>query len=361
MPGVYISYPFCNQKCSFCNFASGVGTGDSQGRYTAALLHEVGAHQWTWLPETLYLGGGTPSLMPIEQLTNLLRLIPRERLMEVTVECAPGTLSEASVRAWMKAGVNRVSLGVQSFDPTELRHTGRRHRAETVREDVALLRRIGLTNINIDLIAGLPHQTPQSWNASLAHLEQLEVPHSSVYIFEIDEDSRLGKEILLGGQRYSTGFMPSEETAAQFYEEGVARLRDMGLQRYEISNFARPGFQSRHNLKYWKREPYVGFGLDAHSFDGTVRWSNPDSLEAYLAVSLENREVEPACAEEEHFFVGLRLTEGIQPTADEWRQFARPIAKWKEAGMLQHEGSTLRLSDAGVLVSNEIFQEFLLV
>ncbi len=329
------------------------------GRYTAALLHEVGAHQWTWLPETLYLGGGTPSLMPLEELTTLLRLIPRERLLEATMECAPGTLSEASVEAWMKAGVNRVSLGVQSFDATELRHTGRRHRAETVIEDVALLRRTGLTNINIDLIAGLPHQTRRSWNASLAYLAELEVPHASVYIFELDEDSRLGKEILLGGQRYSSGFLPSEETTAQFYEQAVACLRHMDLQRYEISNFARPGFASRHNLKYWKREPYLGFGLDAHSFDGTVRWSNPDSLEAYLTAPLANREVEPACAEEEHFFVGLRLTEGIEPTGDEWRQFARPIAKWTEAGMLKHEGGTLRLSDAGVLVSNEIFQEFL--
>ncbi len=299
--------------------------------------------------------------MPLDDLSNLLSLIPRDQLVEATMECAPGTLSEVGIEAWIEAGVNRVSLGVQSFDETELRHIGRRHTAETVIADVALLRRAGLTNINIDLIAGLPHQTRRFWRGSLEQLERLAVPHASVYIFEIDEDSRLGKEVLLGGKRYSTGFLPNEETTAQFYEDAVAHLRAVGLQRYEISNFARPGFVSRHNLKYWKREPYIGFGLDAHSFDGTARWSNPDELERYLAVSRSNREIEPACAEEEHFFVGLRLTDGIQPTADEWRQFARPIAKWTEAGMLEHEGSTLRLSDAGVLVSNEIFQEFLLV
>jgi oxygen-independent coproporphyrinogen-3 oxidase len=178
-----------------------------------------------------------------------------------------------------------------------------------------------------------------------------------VYIFEVDEDSRLGNEILLGGVRYGATRIPDDDLTAELYEYAVERLSAMGIPRYEISNFARPGFESRHNLKYWLLEPYVGFGLDAHSFDGAARWSNPDTLDSYLAPHAHAATAtDPA---EEHFFVGLRLANGIEPTPAEWQRFAAPIDKWVGEGILIRYGSRLRLSDRGVLMSNEIFQEFL--
>jgi oxygen-independent coproporphyrinogen-3 oxidase len=181
-------------------------------------------------------------------------------------------------------------------------------------------------------------------------------------LFEVDEDSRLGKEILTGGTRYSAPSIPSEDAAAEFYEIAIEFLGGLGYRRYEISNLARPGSESLHNLKYWKLDPYVGFGLDAHSYDGTFRWGNPDTLPEYLKRSESpglpggREKVDKA---EERFFVGLRLTDGIRPTEAEWSRFALPIRKWTGLGMLEQDGGALRLSAKGVLISNEVFQEFL--
>jgi oxygen-independent coproporphyrinogen-3 oxidase len=355
--GVYISYPFCSQKCTFCNFASGVFPSDLRRRYEQTLLCELREHSWASLPDTLYFGGGTPSLMPPDLLRAVARLLPRDQIREATLECAPGTVTAEAIELWAACGINRVSLGVQSFAVSELLHTGRRHTAEIVAQEIGLLRRGGIGNINIDLIAGLPGQTLESWRASLDWIERLSPPHVSVYIFEVDEDSRLGNEILNGGARYGAACVPDEDVTARLYETAVDRLASAGLARYEISNFARPGFESRHNLKYWQLDPYFGFGLDAHSFDGLRRWSNPDTLDAYLAPA----PIEASATDrtEERFFVGLRLMRGIEPSTEEWSRFAQPIEKWLEAGMLERDGSRLRLSRRGVLLSNEIFQDFI--
>jgi oxygen-independent coproporphyrinogen-3 oxidase len=326
-------------------------------RYQSVLLAEIRQYVWTWQPETLYFGGGTPSLMPADFLREVMAAIPRENLSEVTMECAPGTVTPEAIALWREGGINRVSLGVQSFVIKELRQTGRRHDAEIVQREVALLRGAGITNMNIDLIAGLPEQTLASMAESLAWVERLAAPHVSLYIFEIDEDSRLGNEVLLGGQRYGAPRVPNDDLTAQTYEKASEALRRMGYHHYEISNYAHAGFESRHNLKYWRLEPYIGFGLDAHSFDGRNRFSNADTFESYF-----NAEKPPhttSDASEEHFFVGLRLLDGIEPTPAEWQRFAEPIQKWERAGMLERAGSRLRLTPPAVLVSNEIFQEFL--
>ena len=362
-PGVYISYPFCDQKCSFCNFASGVSPVEMRVLYDRTLLRELQSHSWDCLPETVYFGGGTPSLMPIETMAALMNQIPRANLTEITLECAPGTVNRAAAEEWKRCGINRVSLGVQSFVEVELRQTGRRHTAETVQCDIETLRQAGIPTINIDLIAGLPKQTLGSWNVSLDWIERLKPPHVSVYVFEIDEESRLGKEVLLGGVRYGADHLPPEQLTADLYEHAVKRLAGLGLNRYEISNFAAPGQESRHNLKYWRLQPYVGFGLDAHSFNGTERWSNPDELPAYFEQQRhaypERHEVTATDASEEHFFVGLRLINGITPTVQEWTRFAEPISKWVQAGMLERDGPRLRLAESGILLSNEIFQDFI--
>ncbi|MBV8809589.1 MAG: radical SAM family heme chaperone HemW [Acidobacteriaceae bacterium] len=359
MPGVYISYPFCAQKCTFCNFASDVYSSELQKQYEKALLDEVRSHSWDWPPETVYFGGGTPSLMRVELLRELISAIPGRDLREVTLECAPGSLTGESIEGWKTCGVNRVSLGVQSFVTEELQKVGRRHTAETVRNEIAILREAGIRNINIDLIAGLPGQTAASWNESLQWIARLDPPHVSVYIFEVDEDSRLGREILFNGVRYGATRVPSDDLTGELYETAVARLSQFGIDRYEISNFARPGFESLHNLKYWKLEPYVGFGLDAHSFNGRERWSDPDDLREYLDLGRKPGQRTRTNAGEEHFFVGLRLMSGIQPTAEEWTRFREPIEKWIGLGMLEREGGRLALAPGAVLLSNEIFREFL--
>lgn len=363
MAGVYISYPFCSQKCSFCNFASGVSASEVCRRYETLLVEDVVAHQWTFSPETIYFGGGTPSLMPIEVLEDLLHAIPRDRVREVTLECAPGTVDPVKASNWARCGINRISFGVQSFVKAELARTGRRHSAETVQRDLETLRAAGIDNFNLDLIAGLPGQTRASWGESLAWLNRLQPPHVSIYIFEIDADSRLGKEVLTNGSRYGAANLPDDDLTAELYETAAEYLAHIGLARYEISNFARPGLESAHNLKYWRLEPYAGFGLDAHSFDGHERWSTPDTLLAFMRDHDGDREwpVERTKSDlaEEHFFVGLRLSSGIEPRPGERARFAQPIRKWLANGMLIEDGSRLRLSDRGVLLSNEVLQEFI--
>jgi oxygen-independent coproporphyrinogen-3 oxidase len=362
MAGVYISYPFCAQKCTYCNFASGVFPRELEAGYVEALASEIVSHEWAWAPETIYLGGGTPSSLDAGHLDRILRAIPGGG-DEATIEAAPGGITDERARAWVHAGINRVSLGVQSFVQTELARTGRRHTAAIVESEIATLRSAGIDNINIDLIAGLPGQTRSSWSESLSWIERLAPPHVSVYMLEIDEDSRLGNEVLLNGKRYGAPDVPTDDLTAELYETAVERLAGLGIPRYEISNFARPGYESRHNLKYWRLEPYVGFGADAHSFDGVQRSQNIESPSEYVARISAGQsariEETPANLAEERFFVGLRLSGGIDAQPDDLRKFAQPIAHFIDEGLLERDGSMLRLTDRGVLFSNEVFAEFI--
>jgi len=352
MAGVYLSYPFCSQKCTYCNFASGVFPRRLEQQYIDAVRRELEHTDWPWAPETVYLGGGTPSLI---DPAVFLEKIPGRPWREATIEAAPGTITAEKAEAWRRAGINRVSLGVQSFVGRELARTGRKHTAQVVADNVALLRSAGIESINLDLIAGLPGQTRESWKESLDWIERIAAPHASVYMLEVDDDSRLGHEILLGGKRYGASDVPSDDLIAEFYETAVERLAAMGLARYEISNFARPGFESRHNLKYWKREPYLGFGADAHSFDGARRWSNVESAGEYVnesGVRSHESECDPVG---ERFFLGLRLSEGIEGS---WEPFEDAIRRLIEDGLLEAAGERLRLTNRGVMVSNDVFSEF---
>ncbi len=373
MAGVYLSFPFCAQKCTFCNFASGVFPRDLEQRYLAALDADIATFEWPWRPETVYLGGGSPNRVPPAALRALLDKIPGRPWHEATIEATPGALTPELVRVWCDAGIERVSLGVQSFVPAEIAGTGRKHTAARVAEEVAFLRHAGIVNFNIDLIAGLPGQTQATWRESLDWIERLAAPHVSVYMLEIDQDSRLGAEILSGGSRYGAAKVPPEDLVADLYETAVDRLAALGIPCYEISNFARPGFESRHNLKYWTLEPYAGFGADAHSFDGVSRRGNVESPAGYVDCIERGispcSTTEPAHPAQERFFVGLRLRAGIRPRAEEWRRFAAPIRRFVEAGLLEIDGGpglpeidggpSLRLTRRGVLLSNEVFQEFL--
>lgn len=330
-----------------------------EGDYLEALAAEIRDHEWQWRPETVYLGGGTPSLMATEALAGVLSLVPGAPWSEATLEVAPGCVRVERAADWARAGITRVSLGVQSFVREEIARTGRKHTAEIVAEEVAILKAAGIAEINVDLIAGLARQTEESWRRSLDWIEQIDVPHVSVYMLEVDEESRLGRELLAGGGRYGASDVPSDEAIVEFYQEAVERLAAMGIRQYEISNFARPGHESAHNLKYWKLEPYVGFGADAHSFDGTVRRENVAMAAEYVARWRAGQSVcatqSPARLDEERFFVGLRLSEGIKPGPG----FDSTISRFVAEGLLERNNGRLRLTSRGVLVSNEVFQEFL--
>ncbi|HXN49778.1 MAG TPA: radical SAM family heme chaperone HemW [Bryobacteraceae bacterium] len=365
MAGVYLSFPFCAQKCTFCNFASGVFPRELEQRYLAALETDVAAFVWPWQPETVYLGGGSPNRIEPAALRALFDKIPGRPWREATIEVTPGAVTPELARAWRDAGIDRVSLGVQSFVQSEIAATGRKHTAARVLEETALLRDAGLSNFNVDLIAGLPGQTPATWNESLDWIERLAAPHVSVYMLEVDGDSRLGAEILRGGARYGAPKAPPDDLVADLYETAVDRLDAMGIPRYEISNFARAGFESKHNLKYWTLEPYAALGADAHSFDGAWRRANVESPEEYVD-RIERGlspcvSTEPAHPAEERFFVGLRLSAGIHLTPEDWTRFDAPIRRFVESGHLEivPPASSLRLTRRGVLLSNEIFQEFL--
>jgi oxygen-independent coproporphyrinogen-3 oxidase len=378
--GLYISVPFCRTKCSYCNFASDVFSKSAYENYVVRLLEDIAnsrplaselgcalgsAHDDT--ADSIYLGGGTPSILDAPQLLRIFAAVREQFAVtpdaEITVECAPGTLTPALIETLLQCGVNRVSLGVQSFVDQEAQSVGRLHKRSTVLEEIGRLREAGLGNINIDLIAGLPHQTAESWAFSVSETIATGVPHVSVYMLEVDEDSRLGRELIAGGARYHAHFVPDDDATADFYQEACQTLASAGIAQYEISNFARVASrwpsdelqnnESRHNLKYWTCQPYLGFGVDAHSMlerivwrrapspvqaeqssaaargssnlgvaigaDGieadrhqAIRFATPDSLHAYM--NRAPHTVTPVSAQaaiEESFFLGLRLNRGI--------------------------------------------------
>ena len=393
--GIYISVPFCRSKCTFCNFASGVFSRDRMQRYvdrvsadiadSARVATSFGAADERDV-DSVYLGGGTPSTLAPEQMKQLFQAVRSQFRVssdaEITVECAPGTLTPEVINTLLDCGVNRVSLGVQSFVDQEARSVARLHDRATTLADLERLRTAGLTNINLDLIAGMPHQTEASWRYSLEELIASGVPHASVYILEVDEDSRLGRELIAGGQRYHAHQVPDSDLTARFYEIANERLPQAGVAQYEISNFSRPGFESRHNLKYWTRQPYLGFGLDAHSMlpiaqphpgspesTAAVRFSVTDDLDRYLAQNIS--EYESTCvtqrqALEEEMFLGLRLNRGVALDAigARWPESLPPafhaaLSEVTENGLLAEQDGRLLLTERGRLLSNEVFARFI--
>jgi oxygen-independent coproporphyrinogen-3 oxidase len=385
--GLYISVPFCRTKCSYCNFASDVFSRSVFQRYVDRVCADMERAKETVaqmggrlgrVVDSVYMGGGTPTVLDITQLRQLFVTIVQsfevQAEAEITVECAPGTLSPAVIEALQGCGVNRVSLGVQSFVDQEAAAVGRLHNRKTILDDIDSLRAAGITNINIDLIAGLPHQTVDSWVFSVEETIASQAPHASVYMLDVDEDSRLGREVIAGGTKYHAHFAPDGDVTADLYLMACERLELAEVRQYEISNFARQGYESRHNLKYWTRQPYLGFGVDAHSMlpaseDGVeaVRFSSADSLDIYVAANgLTRTQVSPAAALEETFFLGLRLTRGVdlrdvaaQFGEDAIAGFSETIADFVGTGLMDRQGDVIRLTPQGRLLSNEVFGRFI--
>jgi oxygen-independent coproporphyrinogen III oxidase len=322
--------------------------------------------------DTVYIGGGTPSLIEPAHLQNLLDTI-RDSFgsdpSEVTLEADPETVDAQKASAWARAGINRVSIGVQSFSDAELAASGRMHRRADIYRAVPILREAGIANIGFDLIAGLPLQTPESWLQSVGRLIDLAPEHVSVYILEVDEKSRLGSELLKGGKRYSAGAVPSEDQMAEFYELAQSSFSAAGYHHYEISNWAKPGFESRHNLKYWRREAYLGFGAGAHSFSGVQRWANAHDAADYVNAMQNNllpveqlERLTPEAALEEELFLGLRQLDGIDVSRIE-KDYAVKLASRFDPlasyGLVEWKGSVVRLAPSRLSVSNEVFVELL--
>src|SRR5258708_27436923 len=300
--GIYISVPFCRSKCSYCNFASDVFSRAVFERYVDRVCSDINnarrvaeemRGQIEREVDSIYLGGGTPTVLEFAQLERIVSAVRRKfdvsPTAEVTVECAPGTLTAAMIESLLRCGVNRVSLGGQSFVDREAAAGGRLHKRITGLEDITRLRAAGIANINIDVIAGLPHQTAESWEFSLAETIATGVPPVSCDMLEVGEEWRLGREGMAAGTRYHANFVPDEEATTDFYLAACERLHSAGIAQYEISNFARQGLESQHNLKYWTRQPYFGFGVDAHLLLASAtpeseagRTRPPGSLEQYM-------------------------------------------------------------------------------
>jgi oxygen-independent coproporphyrinogen III oxidase len=400
--GVYVQVPFCQTKCTYCNFHTGVVSSGRFAPYVEAVCREIREHrellgaagvEWpgrlgrsTAAPlqrrdetlgenlvvDTAYIGGGTPSLLEARNLRDMLDAIRESftvELAEVTLEADPETIEASKAAAWVRAGINRVSFGVQSFSDKELAAAGRMHRRADIYRAAPILREAGIRNIGFDLIAGLPHQTKESWQQSLEELAALAPEHVSVYLLEIDEGSRLGREVLQGGARYSAGALPSEDEMAEFYETAQEFLARTGYRHYEISNWAKPGYESRHNLKYWRREPYLGFGAGAHSFSGMERWANAHDAATYVSALQSGRlpveQQEKVTAEQaldEELFLGLRQLDGIDISRIEREYDVKLAARFEplaSAGLVERDGNVVRLAPARLSVSNEVFVELL--
>jgi oxygen-independent coproporphyrinogen-3 oxidase len=384
--GIYIQVPFCQTKCTYCNFHTGPFARGLYDPYVTGVCRELAEHPALYCAadllsareldaatvDTLYIGGGTPSLLEPAALAEILDAVRasfRCELEEVTLEADPETITPEKAAAWRAAGINRISMGVQSFTDTELRAAGRMHRRDDVVRANESLRGAGFTNLSFDLIAGLPHQTAATWEDSLENLLRLRPEHVSIYMMEIDEGSRLGREVLSGGARYGAGALPDDDAVAAFYERGCERLAGEGYAHYEISNWALPGLAARHNLKYWRREPYLGFGAGAHSFDGSARWANAHDPAAYIAaiqngrLPVEQKEVVSAKqALEEELFLGLRQLDGIDLAQIERQygaDFHARVQGLQDQGLVEFDGTRLRLAPARLTVANEVLLELL--
>lgn len=377
---LYIHFPFCLKKCLYCDFNSLAGSPVKAEEYVAGLLRELelraGALSEPASTSTLYFGGGTPSLMEPTLVAGIIdsaaRLYHLADDAEITLEANPGTLTREKLTGYRSAGVNRLSLGVQSFDDCQLELLGRVHNASQALAAYALARDAGFTNISIDLIHSLPGVSVGCWERQLKTAIALQPEHISAYALTLEEGTPLAEQAAAG-----TLALPTENNAVRQFELTAELLQAPGYEQYEISNFARPGFRAQHNQVYWRRGNYLGFGAGAHSFlrepRWGVRWKNPELPEQYLhPISLatlpeeERQLLSKREAMAEWLFLGLRMLEGVELTHfnNEFGGavtdlFATELATLTGQGLLLMEGGRLRLSPAALIVSNQVFLRFL--
>ncbi len=372
--GLYIHIPFCTAKCNYCHFASIPFHPDTAARYKKAVLAEIEGFDASGAAaevDSIYFGGGTPSLIPEMDISEILDECRRRFRVsedcEISLEANPGTIAPEKAAAYRDLGINRISMGAQSFDAQELKAIGRLHAPDTILQSLDIVRRIGFKNINLDLMLGLPLQTADSWKRNLEIIERLAIPHISAYMLDLDEECLLKSLIDTGAMQ-----LPEEDLISDLYLETIEFFSKCGIPQYEISNFSRPGHACRHNLKYWKRVPVLGFGLGSHSYDGNSRYANYADMSEYLRAMESGsgptswcKPVAKVQALQETLFLGLRLTEGIDLNQLRKTYERDPLSKYDSSlkelagkGLVEYGNSVVRLTPSGMLLSNEIFQLF---
>jgi oxygen-independent coproporphyrinogen-3 oxidase len=369
--GLYLHIPFCSAICNYCNFNRGLFEAGLKDRYVAALESEIRAAGRGEPADTIFFGGGTPSLLEPEEIGRLIAacrdgfdLTPSA---EITLETNPETVSSVRMEGFRAAGVNRVSFGVQSFRDEELRRLGRIHSAGRARAAVVEARAAGFDNISLDLMMWLPQQTREEWVESVEGLIEVGPEHASLYLLELYPNAPLKEDMARAGWS-----LAPDDDAAEMYLWSMQRLERAGFRQYEISNVARPGFESRHNLKYWQDGEWLGVGCGAHSTRGGVRWRNVSATGDYVArlgegrsPIAERRELRREERLEEALFTGLRLVEGVDFEAagqrfgvDVWERYGESLQPFLAEGLAVREGPRLRLTRRGMLVANEVLAVF---
>ena len=358
MAGIYIHIPFCKSRCAYCDFYSTTEL-PLRTRYVDALIHEyeLRKHELSEAVRTIYIGGGTPSQLRTDDLARLLHTLPTAEVDELTLEANPQDVTPERLAAWREAGVNRISIGIQSFHNRTLRRLGRRHDAAAARRAVELAKAHGFTNISIDLIYATPEQTIQEWQEDILEALTLDVPHISTYCLMYEENTPL-YELLQQGRVQEM----DEDTVNTMYGMLCVALREAGYNHYEVSNFARPGFESRHNSNYWNDTPYLGLGAGAHSYDGKVRRENTPNLMAYLSASMNDEvpHTDEVLTEDEHYneqiMLGLRTCNGVAITEKRLKDAQRYI----EQGLLVKENGRLRATQSGLNILNRIIEDMMI-
>lgn len=365
--GVYLHIPFCKSRCSYCDFATDVWrNNDAVERYVDAICEEIpgSTGEGSTKVDTVYFGGGTPSLLTPKQVERILDQVTAyfdiDSRSEITMEMNPATVTAETLAGYRDLGVNRASFGVQTFNERDLKLLARGHDADDARKTFRLLRDAGFTNVSFDLITGLPGQTLDDWQRNLDEAVAMQPEHLSLYLLEIHEGTPLTKQLRSGRRP-----LPDEELAAEMYELMIDTLAEAGYEQYEISNFAKPGFESRHNTKYWTLEPVFGYGVSAHSFDGFQRYANERDTAKYVeriegpgGAEVFRERIDKAS---EFAFLGLRLNKGLD--IEDYRARFRVDLKDKidniqDNGLVEIVEGRLKLTRKGMLFSNEVFAEF---
>ena len=369
--GVYVHIPFCSAICNYCNFNRGLFDAELKPRYVGALRREIAAAPAGLAADTIFFGGGTPSLLEPDEVASIIGAV-RGRLdldaaAEITLETNPETVDRAKLERFREAGVNRLSFGVQSFQDDELKRLGRIHSADRARAAVRDARAAGFDNVSLDLMMWLPGQSVAAWLSNVDGLIAAEPDHASLYLLELYPNAPLKEDMARAGWSQAP-----DDDAAEMYLRGMERLESAGLRQYEISNVARPGRESRHNVKYWSDGEWLAFGCGAHGTRGGVRWKNVSGTEHYVArvtsgadPVAERRALTASDRLEEALFTGLRLVEGIDLDdfaarygVNVWEKYGEALQPFVDAGWLVRDAERLRLTRAGMLMANEVMGVF---
>ncbi len=367
MKGLYIHIPFCIKKCKYCDFNSFSACREDKAAYLDALFLEMERYQGERV-DTIFIGGGTPTSLTAEQLELLLKNIQKKFVLtencEFTVEANPKTLDEEKLATLKKYGINRLSIGVQSFNHNELLALGRVHTDAEAEETITLAKKY-FDNISIDLMCAIPNQTKESFKKNLEKAYSLKPQHISCYSLILEEGTPLYEENEKGNL-----VLPDENEEREIYDIAVCEMEKQGYLQYEISNFAKQGFESEHNKKYWQCDEYIGIGLSAHSYIDGVRFSNTDDFSSYIKGEFSSGEKEVLSKEDqmsEFMFLGLRKTDGVSKTEflnrfgeNMEKVFEKPLSKFKNLGMIEEKGDKICLTQKAISVSNQVMCEFIL-